>query len=300
MAKHYEKYLEFLAAGYNVLYVGREQQKIFNETEDFFMSVSYVDVNEDILAKLEAILMKRHIDIVVMDAVDNNPLISEFYKKAYNFNNKILFMLLFEPKGCEKLLEIIPRVDTLLAYPLDQKSYYKKLFTLLSHPYTIDSINRRAIVLQNSDRSEDNNEVFFQNYKGSALFLSDDLMEIIKNLEDGNLSADFLNNIAIKIDQIADIFSNTETTSKVTPIFKDFAHYLRSIKLENIEPQNLEGFSYLSNILHDISVYLMDMFVDRIFKDVHVFEDSLKNNINFMKYRLEGREEDGSQMEFFQ
>lgn len=300
MAKHYGKYLKFLAAEYNVLYIGRSSPELFNEIADDFMSVSYVDANEEILNKLDSILIKRHIDIVIMDVSENNPITIEFYKQASAFDENILFMLLLEKEEYDRIFDIIPRVDAIVSYPLHQETYYRKLVTLLSHRYAINSINRRNIVLQQSGVNEDSSEIFFEQYQGSALFLSDDLMEVIKNLEDGNLSKQFLDNIASEIDEIADIFSKKELTSAVTPIFRDLASYLKHIELDMIEAQNLVGFSYLSNILNDVSVYLMDMFVDRVFKDVHIFEDSLKSNIDFMKNRLEGKEEHESKLEFFQ
>jgi len=45
----------------------------------------------------------------------------------------------------------------------------------------------------------------------------------------------------------------------------------------------------------------MDMFVDRIFRDVYLFKDSLDNNMKFMKSKLEGKseDEDESELEFF-
>jgi hypothetical protein len=43
----------------------------------------------------------------------------------------------------------------------------------------------------------------------------------------------------------------------------------------------------------------MDMFVDRIFKDVYIFEYSLHNNYEFMKNKLSGNSEDESELEFF-
>ena len=74
-----------------------------------------------------------------------------------------------------------------------------------------------------------------------------------------------------------------------SPVFEDLASYLREIDLESIEPQNLEGFTYLSNILRDTSLYLMEMFVDRILRDVYVFQDSMQSNIEFMENKLSGK-----------
>jgi len=131
--------------------------------------------------------------------------------------------------------------------------------------------------------------------------LADDLMDIVKNLNDGNLSHQFFANIADKLDEVATIFSKAEQTQSVTPIYENIASYLRNMRLEEIEPQNLSAFNYLSEILSDVSIYLMDMFVDRIFKDVYLFKDSLDNNMKFMKSKLEGKseDEDYSELEFF-
>ena len=99
---------------------------------------------------------------------------------------------------------------------------------------------------------------------------------------------------------MANIFSKSEQTSSVTPIYKELATYLRELDLESINPENIKGFSYLSAILQDVSIYLMDMFVDRIFKDVYIFEHSLENNIDFLKNELRGSgEEDAGELEFF-
>jgi len=172
---------------------------------------------------------------------------------------------------------------------------------VLSRTYAINSIGRRDILLKQKDtKKEDELANFFDTYEGSALFLADDLMEIVENLNSGNLTHQFLLHIAGKLDEVANIFAASLQTKHVAPIYEDLASYLRKLKLSDIKVEYLNGFSYLSNILSDVSVYLMDMFVDRIFKDVHVFEHSLKSNIEFMQNRLEGRDEfEGGELDFF-
>ena len=301
MSKNYSSYLQFLASEYNILYIGKDSETIYDETSVYFASSSKVDVNQEILNKINSILTKRHIDIVVFDVSDNNILIADFFQAIKTFDDEIMTLLMFEPKEYKKLFDIVPFVDVSVSYPVDKDLFQKKLFTVLSRNYALNSIGRREIVLKQKNVTEDSMDKFFDTYEGSALFLADDLMEIVKNLNDGNLSQHFFINIADRVDEIANIFSKAEQTSSVTPIYEELAFYLRNLNLEEIEPQNLSGFTYLSEILSDVSLYLMDMFVDRIFKDVYVFEHSLQSNIEFMKNSLSGKseDEDDSELEFF-
>ncbi len=302
MSKDYGKYLQFLASEYNILYIGKDSQEIYDKTSEYFLSASKVDVNVQILEKMNTILTKRHINVVVFDVKDNNPLIGDFLKAVQSFDDEIMTLLMFEPKEYRKLFDVVPHVDISISYPIEEEIFQKKIFTLLSRGYALNSIGRREIILKQESVTEDSMDKFFDTYEGSALFLSDDLMDIVKNLNDGNLSQQFFVNIAQRVDEVADIFSKAEQTNSVTIIYEDLASYLRSLDLEKIEPENLSGFTYLSEILSDVSIYLMDMFVDRIFKDVYVFKHSLKNNIEFMQNKLKGRseDEDESELEFFE
>jgi len=301
MNKKYDKYLQFLASEYNILYIGRDSEEIYDDMSGYFLSSSKVDVNVQILDKINTILMKRHINIVVFDVKDNNPLVADFLKAIQSFDGEMMTLLMFEPKEYKKLFDVVPHIDISISYPIDKDIFQKKIFTLLSRSYALNSIGRREIILKQKSVTEDSMDKFFDTYEGSALFLADDLMDVVKNLNDGNLSHQFFVNIANKLDEVASIFAKAERTKSITPIYENIASYLRNIKLEEIKPQNLSAFNYLSEILSDVSVYLMDMFVDRIFKEIHIFKDSLDNNMQFMKSKLEGKseDEDESELEFF-
>ena len=301
MNKDYGNYLQFLASEYNVLYIGKDSKEIYDETSSYFLSSSKVDMNVKILDKMDSILSKRHIDIVIFDVEDDNSLVEDFFQAIKAFNDEIMTLLIFEPKGSEKLFSVLPLIDVLVLHPIDNDIFQKKLFTLLSRSYVLNSIGRREIILKHQNVTEDSIEKFFDTYEGSALFLADDLVEIVKNLNDGNISHQFFLNIANRLDEIANIFAKAKQTNSVTHIYEHLASFLRDLDLEKIEPKNLTGFTYLSEILNDVSFYLLDMFVDRIFRDVYVFEHSLKNNIEFMENRLSGntQDEDKSELEFF-
>jgi len=301
MNKNYNNYLQFLASEYNILYVGRDSQEIYDALSGYFLSASKVDVNEEILGKINTILTKRHINIVVFDVKDNNPLVAEFLKAIQSFDSEMMTLLMFEPKEYKKLFDVVPKVDITISYPIKKEVFEKKLFTLLSRAYALNSIGRREITLKQERVTEDSIDEFFDTYEGSALFLADDLMDIVKNLNDGNLSHLFFVNIADRLDEVATIFAKAEQIKSAAPVYENLASYLRNIELEEIAPQNLSALNYLSEILSDVSVYLMDMFVDRIFRDVCLFKDSLNNNMEFMKSKLEGKseDEDESELEFF-
>ena len=140
---------------------------------------------------------------------------------------------------------------------------------------------------------------FLDTYEGSSLFISDELLEILKELDSGVLSHETLQRVAVELKEVGNIFDAFDNTKSVVPIYKDLANYLNTLDVGEIKAQNIKGFDYLSDILSDVSVYLIDMFVERIFRDVYIFKDSLRNNIEFMKRTLEGIEDDESELDFF-
>jgi len=297
--KEYTNYLQFLAAKYNILYIGESSDEIYEETSSYFKSNATVDITQEILIKIEDILQKRSIDVIVLDVGLNDTIAIKFFDAIKAFDENILIMLMFTPKERGKLCDIMPFVDAPVSYPLEKNLLEKKMFTILSRTYAINSIGRRDIALKSENVKENATDEFFDTYEGSSLFIADDLVTMVDDLNAGNLTEGFFINIAKDMDKVADIFSKAKETTSVTVVYEGLATYLREIDLQTIEPQNLKGFTYLSQILSDVSVYLIDMFVDRIFRDVYIFKDSLQNNITFMKNTLSGIEEEEGELDFF-
>jgi len=300
MYKDYSTYIQFLTADYNILYIGKANENLIDKISSYFNTSSKITINENIFNKISTTLSKRNINIVVIDAKDNEVLANKFFQQIHEYNSEIITILLFDPKQYETLSETIYFVDAVIFYPIIEQLFYKKLFSVLSTPYAIKSIGRREIAIKQDIVKESAIDKFFDTYEGSSLFIADDLTDIVTQLNSGELSQELFNQIADKLDDVANIFSKTKETSSVTPIYQELAVFLRNIKLEDIQVQNLQAFNYLSEIISDVSVYLLDMFVDRIFKDVYIFEHSLKNNINFMKNKLQGKEdEENGELDFF-
>ncbi len=300
MHKKYSSYIQFLANEYNVLYLTKENQAFYNTIAPYFKSANEIDLNEDILTKISSLLSKNNINVVLIDTKNEETLANEFLKQIKAYDSEILTMLIFDPKDFEKLSQTIAIADTIVYHPVAEDLFYKKLFTILSAPYTIKSIGRREIILKQDSVKEDATDKFFDTYEGSSLFIADELSDMATRLNSGELSYELFNQIAEKLDEVADIFSKTQYTSSVTPTYKELASFLRNIQLEELQANNLQAFDYLSEIISDVSVYLLDMFVDRIFRDVYVFKDSLRNNVDFMKAKLYGYEdEDNGELDFF-
>jgi len=301
MDKEYSDYLKFLASDYNILYIGDDFELIYDEVSLSFLSSSSLEVSNKNLKNLNIFLKKRDIDIVIFNLNNNEELILKFFNVIKDFNNEIMTFLIFKQQAFKNLFELISSVDIILSYPINKNIFQKKLFTLLSSSYTLNSIGRKEIKFKEENISEDSIDDFFDIYEGSALFLADEFKDIVKKLDAGNISNHFFMKIAQELDEVANIFSNNKHTISVTIIYENLASYLRNLDLETIEAQNLSGFTYLSEILDDVSLYLINMFVDRIFKDIYVFEQSLINNIEFMKNKLLGIDEDNdeSELEFF-
>jgi len=296
MQHYFSKYLRFLGVKYNILFLGKIDMDIYNEISHNFMTSAIRDLNEREVLHIDITLLNHNINLVVIDSFDNEELAYSAYNKIKEFNSAIPLILLYKKECKGNIYSILDKCEAIQSHPVDKTALCKKIFTALTLPYAIKSIHRREIVLkQNQNLTEEAIDKFFDTYEGSSLFISEDLADIVIELNSGNLDKSILEKSAKILDEVANIFSKTDQTASVVKTFNKLSTLLREIDLNKIEPQNLKAFSYLSAILSDISTYLMDMFVDRIFKDVSVFEYSLENNILFMQNTLEGIDDKNSE-----
>jgi len=299
MSRDYLKYVKFLVGNYAVLYIGDDSSFL----DDEFSSLStflQVDANDSVLDELEGILLVSEIRVVIINIFADVAKMEEIFKRVKEYNENIYVMVIFDLEFGRELYDLLPFVDSIVTYPVNKSIFYEKLFSLLSICYALDAISRRDIVLKSKNAVELDEESFYDLYAGSIMFIVNDLADIILSLDRGEISKQFLLSISDKLEEVVDIFSKSSKTESVVPIFKELISFLKELELEKIEPKNLKGFSYLSNILNDISIYLSDIFIDRIFKNVYIFEHSLQDNIEFMKntfYPSEARTK--SELEFF-
>lgn len=299
MSKKANKYLEYLANSEKLLYIGKENiPTVLNDVEAF-SEIVRVTSNETVLDDINMILLKHEIHVVILDAQDNNKNCISFYKKIDTFDENILIMLMIDPQNCASMIELFPKVDMIVSNGIDEELLEKKLFNLLSPIYTKNCLLSETMKTHKHELEKESISEFLDTYEGSSLFISDELLTILKELDSGVLSKNTLMKIVEELNEVADIFNAIEKTRSVVPIYKELASFLKELDLDTIEAKNIKGFEFLSDILSDIGVYLIDMFVERIFNDVYVFKDSLKNNIDYMKNSINGVEENDGELDFF-
>ena len=147
-------------------------------------------------------------------------------------------------------------------------------------------------------------EEFLDTYEGDVMFLSQDLESITENILNGDFSQEKKILLSNNIKEVHDVFLSSRYTQQVAPIFKDFTELLNSIDINELV-KNEDTVSYLYDIVYDINMYINQYFIERIFSDVYLFQDSLENSINFLKSAylsnigISQENDDGSEVLFF-
>lgn len=188
--------------------------------------------------------------------------------------------------------------DTMLCRPCTNEAVVQKIVTALAAKQSMIQLSL-SLDLENLLNDSSDLETLKVTFEGNILLLCESLHNLSIRLKDGELSPALFNEIADAMDAIAQIFAHSHYTHHVSRIFKNLGDYLRHFNFDSIDISTLEGFDYLINIVDDITLYVKNFFVNRLFSDVYIFEHSLENSIVFMKNRLENREDTLSDLEFF-
>ncbi|MDF1884056.1 hypothetical protein JHD49_08905 [Sulfurimonas sp. SAG-AH-194-C21] len=146
-------------------------------------------------------------------------------------------------------------------------------------------------------------EEFLDTYEGEVMFLSQDLEELEKSLQSGVFTRESLDLLTNNMIDVHDVFLSSQYTQHIAPIFKDFSEFIASMSVERLL-EHKNSISYLCAIILDINTYIEQYFIGRVFSNVYLFQDSLKNSIEFLKtsYKCEEgaceEEDDGSEILF--
>jgi len=142
-------------------------------------------------------------------------------------------------------------------------------------------------------------EEFLDTYEGEVMFVCDELGDYVDAIDKKMVDKELIDVIALKCEEISEVFISSTYTQHLSPIFLELARFLQKLDMESLESEH-EGFLYLARIVEDIQMYINEYFVERRFSDVYIFEDSLLNSIEFMERSFQGEvEEDISEVEFF-
>lgn len=298
--KQHSHYLKFLAKGHNFLFISNRHFEQFDEVKNEFNIGIQRVINEDELDNLTNSLMQNNIDIVILDFEEEIKYAKDMYNTIVNYNDRIVVIGIINEESTSNISELLNKLDGLLFDSFSVEELKDKLFINLSIFYSIKAIAVRDMkITSGSSTSSDELDCFFDTYEGELLFTIDELVELNQSLKAGELSAEILKTVAQKIQTLADIFAKEEKTTDVVAVFEDFALYLKTLDLSQINPSSLYAFDYLCAIIDDINTYMMEMFVDRVFRDVYVFQHSFENNLGFMKDAISSNNEVDSELEFF-
>ena len=146
-------------------------------------------------------------------------------------------------------------------------------------------------------------EEFLDTYEGEVMFLSQDLEELAQKFIDEDFMQEDIELLSQSMFDVHDVFLSSTYTQHIAPIFKDFSAFIMRMDVETLLNHE-DSISYLCAIIADINTYINQYFVDRIFSDVYLFQDSLKNSTEFFKTSYESEEgsssndDDGSEILF--
>jgi len=301
ITREYGHYLKFLAKDHNLLLISDRHFDEFDDVkEEFNLYIQRVlNVNE--LDNINNTLMQNDIDIVVIDFVKNHKTAIKIYESIINYNKNMIIIGILKEKLLQKASFLLNKLDGLLFDNFNLDTLKEKLFINLSVFSSIKEISISDLKGTITSSSSDELDEFFDLYEGQLIFIVDELREYNKLLKAGELSEEILKSVSLKIQTLADIFSKEDKISNVVSIFEDFSIYLNKLDLSKIEPSSLHAFDYLCALIDDINTYMMEMFVDRVFRDVYIFQHSFENNLIFMKdaISLNDENENNSELEFF-
>jgi len=300
ITKQHSHYLKFLAKGHNALVISNKHFKQFDDVQKLFKLFIQRVLNDDELDNLSNTIMQNEIKVIILDFTQDINLAKKIYKTISNYNERIVVIGIIDKKSISDIAELINQLDSLLFNPFTKEELKDKLFINLSIFYAIKAVGVRDMkITTGSSKTSDELDKFFDIYEGQLLFIVDELIELNESLKAGELSSEILLKVANKMQILAEIFSKEKKTSDIVDVFEDFVNYLKTLDLSNIEPSSLQAFDYLCALIDDINTYMMEMFVDRVFKDVYIFQHSFENNLKFMKDAMLLNDEDDSELEFF-
>ena len=281
----------------NLLIYSNSDFTQYTKIFEMFNSYKICNITDLSLENFGAYIVTNSIDAIFIDFI---PEADKVYDILNSFNHRFSLMLYLGANTPKLHVGLINMSEAMIAEPFDEEMLMYKFFTMLNSDSAISAINNASNAMSKRPEVQSGQlDSYLDTYEGQILFLSESLQSNLEHLESGELSNALLNEISIQIDEVGKIFANHFYTKKVTHVFTKLSSYLRDLKLNEIKIENFEGFEYLTRIIEDINTYMIEYFVDRLFTNVYVFEDSLENSIQFMKDKLSNVADESSELEFF-
>lgn len=288
----------------------------------------------NLLTKNSKLLILGKLENLTFESLNNHFKVVEVFEK-FNYSSEFINNTLYEQFDVvifcftKKEYENFIKSNLKLHYEalyiisddlyLEFKTNINHIYSILINPsindilnkiYPLISLKETTNILKTKEKVENKYkndavnidiDTFLDQYSGSIMFINDDLNESLDRLKELELSKELFDKINKSLAQLSSIFKENKNLYNTSILLDQFTQVLDSIILLDVDPSNYDAFDYLTNIIEDLTLYIDELFVYRLFKDVSIFEDSMQNNINFFETKLTGIEEneDEDNLEFF-
>lgn len=289
--------MNLLTMSYKILILGSIEGDLLNSLDKHFVHKEYLDLNEDTLNILSESFLEQF-DIIIFSFNNEN---FKLFKKEFNLIPKKSICLLSEDIYFD-FKNFVNSSFSVLLKPISEKIFLNKIYGLLS-TYELEKHLKTKEKIINKYKDETINDAidnFLDKYSGEIMFINNDLnnnLECLKNLD---MSKEVFSDTSINLMKLSNVMKKNKNLFHLSILFSEFSEFLDLLKLEKIEPSRYNSFDYLTNIIEDLILYIDELFIYRLFKDVKIFEDSMSNNISYFKSQLFGlKEEEKDNLEFF-
>ena len=280
--------LNFIVKDKNLLIFGKNELHHLNAIFSKFNTLLVEEITDYTLQNLNTTISKNSIDVII---INSNAFQKDMYEKLFELcEYENLCILLCKGEQNDLCDDLINLSDSVFTPKINQKLFTNKIYHCIQNQITnIDE------VLNSKDTYVDSVEI-------EIIFIRDELLYIVKQIDNGDISPSILSKIIQSLKRISKIYEHYLIYSqKVKNSIKSFEDILQSIDLNDIDSKNVESFDYLARIVEDIAMFLDNYFIKRSFDDLYVVEDSMENSLKFLKASFEHKDsrKDGSSLEFF-
>jgi len=297
MVTKFSNKMILLTENSKVLIVGTLENKLNNIIDTYFTRKECVELNENTIEILNENLYHQY-DMVIYSLTQET---FDLFKNNINFFAKHSIVLI-EHELYSNFSYYINSIASLVVLPIQEEIFVEKIYNVLCINETNKLLHSKEKIINKYKNDETNINIneFLDKYHGSIMFLNEDLNDNCNRLKDLEISQELFRDISSNILKLNNILKNNESFRKLSNTFSQLSDFLVTLDLESIPPQNYTAFDYLTTIVADITIYLDELFVYKLFKDVHVFEDSLENNIQYFEDSLfDNEQEEDDNLEFF-
>lgn len=291
--KNIEHY-KHIVKDHNLLIFGNNELTQHQDILNYFQSLHYLQSTQYNLENFTVTLLEFSIDTVIITDTEFLESLSVLLQEL-QLNKELKLMLCLYPPFDTYSENMINISDSIFTSNIPKEQLSKKIFNLLNGQLTTHYI----------DKTPHTEERYKDQFDYEIMALSDELKQIVKSLDSGDISPELLKKLALHITMVSNIFKQYLITSKtIESLIYNFDNYLQNFDLKSISIDSIDGFEHLARLVDDIAIFLDKYFLSKEIGDIYVVEDSLKNSFEYVKMVFSGKQnskndDDGSELEFF-